>query len=227
MFNQTSSGIRSIQSHYCKYTMPPGKFYIQAAAHHSHVEFKSEFEQSLCVLDALGLKLKKSKSCLKLEVDRDTSTTSPDEAEQQQRAAQQLFTLAYLHQSGNHTEPTRAMLRSSRVQQKNEYSSSITTALNLLLTKYGGVGLKQWSIINLAKQIKLLSTTLSSISIVRFLLQTSLHTTQLEYGHNTKFLANNDHTINISGSTPTWLPRLHHNCQQAGIWLEGGWSALL
>ena len=44
--------------------------------------------------------------------------------------------------------------------------------------------------------------TLASSSIVGFLLQTSLHTTQLEYGHSTNFLATNDLNINISGVTP-------------------------
>ena len=67
--------------------------------------------------------------------------------------------------------------------------------------------------------------TLASSSIVGFLLQTSLHTTQLEYGHSTNFLATNDPNINISGVTPTWLTRLHKNCMEVGIHLEGGWSA--
>ena len=62
------------------------------------------------------------------------------------------------------------------------------------------------------------------MSIVGFLLQTSLHTMQLEYSHSTNFLATNDPNINISGVTPTWLTRLHKNCMEVGIRLEGGWS---
>ena len=100
---------------------------------------------------------------------------------------------------------------------KDEQSASILTE------KYGGVGLKQWIIINLAKQIQLISTTLSSSSIMWFILQTSLHTIHLEYGHNTNFLTNNDPTINISGVTPMWLTILHQNCQrQVYTWKEDG-----
>ena len=96
-----------------------------------------------------------------------------------------------------------------------------------MLTKYGGVGLKQWSIINLARQIQLVLTTLLSSSIVGFLLQTNLYTTQLKYGHIINFLANNNTTTSISRVTPMWLTCLHQNCQKIGIQLEGGWSAPL
>ena len=89
------------------------------------------------------------------------------------------------------------------------------------------MGLKQWSIINLTRQIQLVSTTLSSMSIVGFLLQTSLHTTQLEYGHSINFLANNAPNISISRVTLTWLTHLHQNCLVIGIQLEGGRSAPL
>ena len=105
--------------------------------------------------------------------------------------------------------------------------SKMSRALVFLLTKYGGLGLKQWSIIDLARQIQLLSTTISSSSIVRFLFQTSLHTTQLEYVYNTNFLANNNPTINIGGVTPTWLTKLWQNFQQGGIQLDGGWSVTM
>ena len=44
-----------------------------------------------------------------------------------------------------------------------------------------------------------------------YLLQASLHITQLEYGHSTNFLANNNPNISISKVTPTWLTRLHQN----------------
>ena len=71
----------------------------------------------------------------------------------------------------------------------------MSRALVFLPTKFGGVGLKQWSIINLARQIQFVSKTLASSSIVGFLLQTSLHTMQLEYGHSTNFLATNDPNI--------------------------------
>ena len=88
-------------------------------------------------------------------------------------------------------------------------SSKMSRALVILPTKFGGVELKQWSIINLARQIQLVSKTLASSFTVGFLLQTSLHTTQLEYGHNTNFPATNNLNINISRVTRTWLTRLH------------------
>ena len=79
--------------------------------------------------------------------------------------------------------------------------SKMSRDLVFLPTKYGEMGLKQWSIVNLARQIQLVFSTLSSSSIVGFLLQTSLYITQLEYGHITNFLATNDSNTNISGVT--------------------------
>ena len=105
--------------------------------------------------------------------------------------------------------------------------SKMSRALVFLPTKYGGVEFKQQSIINLARKIQFISTTLSPSSIVGFLLQTSLHTTQLEYGHSINFLANNDLNISTSQMAPTRLTSLHQNCQKIGIQLEEGWSVSL
>ena len=68
---------------------------------------------------------------------------------------------------------------------KLNMSSKMSSLLVFLLTKYGGVGLKQWSIINLARQIQLLSTTLSS-SIVGFLSPSNIlshHTARIWLQH--------------------------------------------
>ena len=100
----------------------------------------------------------------------------------------------------------------SRLHMQSKMSRDIV----FLPTKYGG-GLKQWSIINQARQIQFVSKTLSSSSIVGFLLQTSLHTTQLEYSHSTNSLATNNRNINISGVTSMWLTCLHKNCMEVGI----------
>ena len=82
-----------------------------------------------------------------------------------------------------------------------------------------------WSSINIARQIQFLTTTYNSPSNIRFLLRTSLATTQLEYRQGESIMATLD--TDISGITETWWMILHLNCCKTNIRLEGGWTAQL
>ena len=104
-------------------------------------------------------------------------------------------------------------------------STKMSRALVFLPASKGGAGMIQWSSVNLARQIQLVTTTYNSPSNIGFLLRTSLAITQLEYGHGASIMATLD--SDISGTTETWWTVLHLNCCKANIRLEGGWTASL
>ena len=99
-------------------------------------------------------------------------------------------------------------------------SSTMSRRLIHLPSRFGGAGIPNWAVTTCARQVEFLQKALDAKSFYGHVMRTSLHTSQLEFGHGQNLLVTTD--VRMDGMTSTWITNLHKSCVEFGISIPGG-----
>ena len=104
-------------------------------------------------------------------------------------------------------------------------SSTMSRRFIHLPSRFGGAGIPNWAVTTCARQIEFFQQALDAKTFYGHTTRTSLHTSQLEFGHSQNLLATT--VVRLEGMTSTWITNLHQSCVEFGISITGGWCAPL